>query len=260
MFREKRKKKNQFKQKPLHTPGESIQKEIDRVLNEQIVFRCLGLGVLLAFTIFEWIHYLFKTPFSPLLLTVITISYSIYFFWFTRKTLPHLKSLNMGLIGEKLVAEYLEELRSQDCFIFHDIDCESFNIDHIVVSPQGIFVIETKTFRKPERGSPIVEFNGEEILVNNRKPERNPIEQVCALRNWLRDFLYENTGHQYPIFGIVLIPEWYVIKKGNKGKEDIKVFNPKVFLSFMKKCPVVLQKEDIFLISSRISDFVRKKS
>ena len=165
----------------------------------------------------------------------------------------------MGLTGEKLVGQYLEKLRRYDCHVFHDIDCCNFNIDHVVVGPQGIFVIETKTFSKPEHGCPTIEFDGEEILVDTRKPERNPVEQVRALKDWFEQFLFDTTGHRYPVSGIVVVPGWYVIKKASGKNNVVRVFNHKSFLTFVKKQPVVLQNEDISLVSSRIADYIREK-
>ena len=49
-----------------------------------------------------------------------------------------------GARGEEKVAEFLSNL--PDGFeVFHDIQCDGFNIDHVVASPAGIFLIETKS-------------------------------------------------------------------------------------------------------------------
>ena len=37
-------------------------------------------------------------------------------------------------------------------YVFHDVPADNFNIDHVVVSGQGIFAVETKGFTKPKRG------------------------------------------------------------------------------------------------------------
>ena len=54
----------------------------------------------------------------------------------------------MGDIGEKVVADSLDTL-PQDYFVFNDVNLPKSqgNIDHVVVGPNGIFVIETKNYR-----------------------------------------------------------------------------------------------------------------
>lgn len=44
----------------------------------------------------------------------------------------------------------------------------------------GIFTVETKTFSKPARGNAKVTFDGENILVNGFRPDRDPVTQARA--------------------------------------------------------------------------------
>ncbi len=52
-----------------------------------------------------------------------------------------------GAEGERVVSEYLNDL-PQDYYILNDVTIPGIygNIDHVVVGPTGIFVIETKNF------------------------------------------------------------------------------------------------------------------
>lgn len=52
-----------------------------------------------------------------------------------------------GLEGENIVLEQLNTL-PENYFVFHDVKLPGGygNIDHIVVGPTGLFVIETKNF------------------------------------------------------------------------------------------------------------------
>ena len=47
------------------------------------------------------------------------------------------------------MGQLLENLRADGARVFHDLVGEGLNIDHVVVSPHGIFVLETKTWSKP---------------------------------------------------------------------------------------------------------------
>lgn len=70
-------------------------------------------------------------------------------------TLRHFKKRRnylLGYLGERAVAEELEPLTREGYHVFHDVPVEkvegSFNLDHVVVGPTGLFAIETKTRRK----------------------------------------------------------------------------------------------------------------
>ena len=255
-YREKQR-KSPLKEKPLHNPGESIQAEMERLFEEVIMPRIFFAGFVIILALYDWIRYYSKANIHPSFLSIIAIGILIYVIFRTKNDIFYYRCLKKGLDGEKFVGQYLEDLRSQDCRVFHDITCGNFNIDHVIVAPQGVFVIETKTFSKPMRGSPVVEFDGKEVMVDKMKPYRNSVEQVIALKDWLHDFLVETTGNKYPVRGIVIFPGWYVVKTGNDNKGDIKVMNHKNFSSFLSKCPIILKKEDIALISSRIANYVR---
>ena len=51
-----------------------------------------------------------------------------------------------SLWGERLVGETLNQLSGDTTYVFHDIPGERFNVDHIIVSTRGVYVIETKHF------------------------------------------------------------------------------------------------------------------
>ena len=52
--------------------------------------------------------------------------------------------LKLGRDAELAVASELIELQPHGYQVFHDIQADGFNIDHLVVGPNGIFAIETK--------------------------------------------------------------------------------------------------------------------
>src|SRR5690606_21623326 len=69
-----------------------------------------------------------------------------------------------GLLAERVTGMQLNRLVANDCFVMHDLPCEGFNIDHVVIAPRGVYAVETKSFRKPRhkssRESPKVKFDG----------------------------------------------------------------------------------------------------
>ena len=64
-------------------------------------------------------------------------------------TVPnHINSWSTGADGEVRTARFLEPLRAEGFKLLHDrrIPGSRANIDHIVIGPPGIFVVETKSF------------------------------------------------------------------------------------------------------------------
>ena len=100
-------------------------------------------------------------------------------------------SWNKGIKGEAIVAEYLNEL-PKDYFIFNDVKFPGSwgNLDHIIVGPNGVFVIETKNLS----GFYVVEDSEwkykKNIQLNPLKRSLSqPGKQVLANTKALKNFL-----------------------------------------------------------------------
>jgi predicted RNA-binding Zn-ribbon protein involved in translation (DUF1610 family) len=97
-----------------------------------------------------------------------------------------------GLIGERRVRKQLERLPSEDFKVLNNLLIKgkkgTVQIDHIVISPHGIFVIETKNYTGWIHGSENSEYWTQSIYRNKTK-FHNPIKQnwghIYALRETL---------------------------------------------------------------------------
>jgi hypothetical protein len=123
---------------------------------------------------------------NPLSLVLVVIGASMISYGHNEGT-----KWNKGIIGEINVANYLNQL-PKDYHIFNDVKFpESYgNIDHIVIGPKGIFVIETKNYK----GFYIV--RGENWYYETRnspkKSSSQPGKQVIRNAMTLRKFLIDN--------------------------------------------------------------------
>jgi hypothetical protein len=256
MNKTRNEKRSPLKVKPLRNPGESLQEEMERLLDDELMPYAGAALFALGMAAYEWMAWFSHTPRQPVLMTVIAaiaIAYAARKFVTVRK---RYRALRLGWEGEKAVGQYLELLRSQGCQVFHDVVGDKFNIDHVVVSPRGIFVIETKTYSKPVQGQATAEFDGERLLINGFEPERNAISQVRALGGWLRDLLAESTNRRFPVRCVVVLPGWFVEAR-NKQRGDVWVLNPKALPAFIANEPIVLKEEDVALVASRLIIHIR---
>ena len=67
----------------------------------------------------------------------------------------------LGFDGERFVGEELNRLVALGFEVYHDLPFDGFNMDHVLVGRQGVFLVETKTRRKPVKVSGAKEFHVE---------------------------------------------------------------------------------------------------
>lgn len=130
--------------------GESLQEKIRDIefdIYEVLMFPALFLLV----TVFIWLFCLdlkwvqFNTA-TAVTFTIITVFLCVRAYLKVKNLRKTLKNYRKGLEGERLVGEVLNKLSNESTYVFHDIPGDRFNVDHIIVSTRGVFVVETKHF------------------------------------------------------------------------------------------------------------------
>ena len=134
------------------------------------------------------------------------------------KIVKKLASYRLGLACEMAVGQELEQVirpANHPYRIFHDIQFEGFNVDHLVVSPNGVFVIETKG-----RSKPVVDGKKQarvrlenDTLYFPMCSEKQPLEQVRMNVRAVKKWLSESTGLDVPVAGVLVLPGWYIERK-----------------------------------------------
>ncbi|MCH7369717.1 nuclease-related domain-containing protein [Aeromonas sp. MR16] len=141
--------------------------------------------------------------------TLSYFSYRIY------KIVRHLQHLTLGYACELAVGQELEYLvrpKDHPYRVYHDIPFDGFNIDHLIISPNGVFVVETKGRSKPiNDGTKQFKVRVENNALHfPNHVETEPLEQVrrnvTSVRNWLNSA----TGTDVPVGGILVLPGWYI--------------------------------------------------
>ena len=243
--------------KPLRLPGESVEKQIQKVIEDKIDANLVGFVTAFGLMSYAWFTYFFKIP--PLTSAVITslfaLGVTVYTVFKIKAARAELKQLRQGRDGERIVAEQLDALKEQGFHVIHDLTGDGFNIDHVVVSPKGIFTVETKTYSKPKKGNAKIIYDGETVTVGSFTPERDPIAQAKHQAGWLRRHLKESTGQDFPVRPVVVYPGWYVQQTVKHPK--VWVLEPKALPSFIKHESVTLEKADVHLVSSRLKLYSR---
>ncbi len=255
---EKPRKRSPLKDMPLRNPGESLEQERQRVLSDELMPPVLVFALSAAFASYEWFRSLFSVPPQPIGVSLVALIAVVYAFYKSLRLRGRMRALKLGVDGEKTVGQILEASRKPGWHVLHDLPGTGFNVDHVLLAPQGVFVIETKTFSKPGRGKAAARLDGDRLLVDGLKPERDAIKQARALRDWIRDLLLETTGIRYPVRGVVVLPGWFVDPPKDRRPDDIWVLNPKALPAFIEHERAQIEEEDVALAHARLSDHVTR--
>jgi|SRR5450631_1305130 len=246
-----------LKAKPLRLPGESVDKEIDRWINDATLGPFFGAGSFCIVAFFEWYGYLTHSARRPILFTAVAAVALLYAGWRFFVIRKRVRRLRQGRDGERAVGQFLELLREGGAKVFHDIPGEGFNLDHVVLSPRGIYAIETKTWSKPWPDAQVV-VDGEILTVAGNVPIRNPIVQVTAAARWLERKLQESTGKRFAVRGVVVFPGWFVEQRSPRG--EVWVLEPKALPAFIEKEPVTIVAADVAMAAFHLSRYVRSEA
>lgn len=247
-----------LKDRPLRNPGQGVDEELRRSWDEEATPYFWIPAVFLFIAIFEWWAYLADMPRQPVLYTIAALVLILWGGARLSQLAKRSKQLKLGRDGERSVGQYLERLRDGGARVLHDIPADEFNVDHVVVAPQGIFAVETKTWSKPYPSARI-EFDGEQILKAGLRPDRDPVIQVRAEVAWLMRMLEESTGRRLPVRGVILFPGWYVERTSPERKSDVWALEPKSLPAFIEHQSMVLRAEDVQLVAFHLGRYVKAK-
>jgi len=170
-----------------------------------------------------------------------------------------LRALELGRDGERLVGEFLDgALLPLGARVVHDIPADGFNLDHVVIAPQGVFVVETKTRTKPWAEAR-VSLTDDGLLIAGLPPDRDPITQVLAASRWVSELLEESTGQRVAARGVVVFPGWYVEPMTRQWLNAQRpwVLEPKSLPAFLKHEPPILSDREVAMFANHLARYVR---
>lgn len=159
--------------------------------------------------------------------------------WVARMSIPlraKRQRLREGLKAELMTAQLLLPLAGKGCQVFHDIPADHFNLDHVVIGPYAVFMVETKSRKKSGTGrqSAQVRYDGKTLHFPDHTNTK-AIEQARHQARWLADFLRQAAGEATPVVPVVALPGWFVNYSGDAHRSDVLVVNPKMHNAFMEK-------------------------
>ena len=242
------------KRPPLPAPGDSLHDALFDEIFRSFAFPFIVAAMLAILALLDWIRWYSSAPPSPGWLTAFAITAIAWAALKWRRTKPKVNQIRLGKEGERAVGQLLERLRSEGFEIFHDLGGDGYNIDHLIIGPPGVFVIETKTHSKPRGKDVTVTFDGSQILVDGRAPDRDPIAQVHAGAREIRDLFDRSTALKPFVKPVVLFPGWFV---ESSLRNEVWVLNANALPSLLLQEPRRLGQADISQLAAAVDTRLR---
>lgn len=189
---------------------------------------------------------LFSRPNSPRLFSLLLFELGLLggvMFLFVRclQSARNILALRLGLRGEQAVGEALADPRIAVAGyrVFHDVPGDGpWNVDHVVVGPAGVFVLETKArTKRPGREGQAkheVQFDGRTLRFPNWD-DHETVQQVERNTEWVRKFLADFSPPELAFQPVVVIPGWYVTSRGNYPVKAMNTTYLPTYIAGMKR-------------------------
>lgn len=255
-------KKSPLKERPPRQAGQSVQNTMDDFLVDRMLswfFVPIAFGIC---TVMFWVVWLLRLSIETAAWTVaalfiISVPIAIYKIYSARHEFRRLKQ---GRDGERTVGALLEELRKDDYRIFHDIPNAkktTFNIDHVLIGPGGVFTIETKTFSKVGTRKERIRYENNELIIpgiGRGDDTAKQLHQAKAAADFLSKYLAKTTGYKVPVQPMLIFPGWFVEESPPTARPGLPVWviNEKRIFDWITKAPECLTRQDISLYTHRL--------
>ncbi|MEQ6917687.1 nuclease-related domain-containing protein [Halomonas aquatica] len=208
-----------FDAHPLREPGQSLRDRLDRAFANLFLDGALGPIVTLAPLVYgmgrmlfaseqDWIEWALYGALCTLL--------ALVFCFLLIRDFQRIRRLKLGLACELAVGQELERLirpEEHPYFVFHDVPGDGYTIDHVAVTPHGIFVVETRA------RTPAITPGGQEdnrVVVEAERlrfpgwSERLPLGKTRQATRWLTAWLEHQVGTAVPVKGVLALPGWEI--------------------------------------------------
>lgn len=249
--------KSPLKFDPLHNPGQSLDEQIQDLVIDKVLPTMMYPFMFSILAFVEWQWYLHPRTTPPILSTAAAVVFIILAIFRLPRYWKTVKQMRQGQKGEQAVGVFLEELRKYNYEVIHDVVGDGFNVDHIVLSEKGIFVIETKTWSKPNKGDAKITCSGGDLLANGHKPDRSPIRQVKMSSIWVAEVLKDSSGYQFPVKPVVVFPGWFVDPSCNHGQSEAWILNPKSLEKFIANQKDCILPDMVRMASKHLKAYTR---
>lgn len=219
----------------MRAPGQHLEERVREDFEWRFFFTAGIVLGLTASTIAVWFLWVTRNPLLPWSMTAVALAGIIGMAVWWVRIRPQLHVWKKGLRGEREVAAVVADLGRLGYIARHDIQCEKdgrrWNIDHLLIGPSGVYVIETKWRSAAQRGA-LITFDGTGIRIGDGPIDMEPIEQVRGNVWDVRARLERAGVGDVPVRGVVCYPGAGRVE-GSSGR-DIWVLKPEALEKWIR--------------------------
>ncbi|MDP2784805.1 MAG: nuclease-related domain-containing protein [Sulfurimicrobium sp.] len=241
--------------KLLRSPGESIRNKLESIHDDLIM--TVSMITIIPISMYS-IWAFNQTKQSAFIAISIGLISIIYLTKSLLKKKNEQQRLTVGLEAEMATGQELNQLMMDGYHVFHDLQLQdnSFNIDHVIVGPGGVYAVETKGRSKPINAKGKAEWEIEckgDTLIFPGWEETKPIEQARFQARELQKWICAAIAEPIVVQPALRIHGWNV--KGRFPK-DVKILygNPRNFFARGQK---TLEQETIKRIAFQLEQKCR---
>ena len=188
---------------------------------------CLAFATHAAYSYFAQVP---ESWFRILISVGTTLLFMGYYLWRLVRLLSGRRMCRLRLEAEVTVGQELNLLMTDGYRVFHDFPADQFKIDHIVIGPTGVMVVETKTRGHNRQADAVVAYDGR-MLHFPKVSDYETIDQANLKAEWISEWLSSTIGEDVCARAMVAVPGWSVKRTSADG---IPVVNPKQFATLFK--------------------------
>ena len=238
-------------------PGQSLSEQINDITDTQQDEILVPLLLWLV-TGLTWLYHFSPTIPNPWIFAFLAFVFTVIAVIRIRRMAAQKKTLKKGIMGEQIIGKYLEEqLMPGKYQLIHDLlfknGDKTFNIDHVIVGPTGIFSVETKNWTNPDGTHHQIFYDGKKILVDGMVPERDPLVQAVAGAKSIQDILETRTGKHFDVQPVVVFLGSYTTT--NPKHAPAWVLNEQVVPIFVKNDFRELSYDDGMLAIAQLKQY-----
>ena len=196
-------------------PGQSLREQFDDKFDNNITMPFMVAAAGIAVALLEAMHVYGNVKPSMVAGGVMAFA-GVLFVVFGIRKMKDLKAIKRGEQGELIVAQAIErDLLPNGYVVFHDVQLQDgkrrFNVDHLLIGPNGVFAIETKNYSKPKRGEVKVTYDGKRVRWNGVSHKDDEARQAVAIAMAAKDFIFKETGIKVYVKPVLCAVGWYAV-------------------------------------------------
>ncbi len=237
----------------MREPGYSQRKAVERIWDKMAQYMfLLSVYPLILYAVILQAR-VTHGAFSPVLIGLsvtsgaVVIGVGVFKIW---RLLAASLCLRLGYAGEVAVGQALNQLMLQGYHVFHDVPFDGFNVDHVVIGPGGVFVVETKlrtkrTMADRHTETHKVRFDGRALYFSDcpTVPQHRALNQARAEAQTVAKWLTRKTGMPVATRAVLALPGWWIDGDNQQGEVWVYSHNQLYALPPKRDKPVMAAQQ-----------------